>query len=161
MHTYIYIYAYIHYTWLACKTDISEEVRNHRSDVISRLFVVPRPHRLFPDHSFLWIHATGNNQNGHKLRCSQLISGTKTLQFVTFWKMLSLSEICEIIHPCSEFVAFACLPGTKSETVSEQYLCLQDNKVHVYLWLRPCLKTSSGNFAVFIKYACSSLVFEI
>ena len=24
-----------HYAWLACKTDISEEVRNHRSDVIS------------------------------------------------------------------------------------------------------------------------------
>ena len=32
------------YTWLACKTDISEEVRNHRSDVISWLFVVPRLH---------------------------------------------------------------------------------------------------------------------
>ena len=36
------------YTWLACKTDISEEVRNHRSDVISWLFVVPRLHT----HSF-------------------------------------------------------------------------------------------------------------
>ena len=47
MHTQIYIYAYIHYTWLACKTDISEEMRNHRSDVISRLFVVPRPHTLY------------------------------------------------------------------------------------------------------------------
>ena len=32
------------YTWLACKTDISEEVRNHRSDVISWLFVVPWLH---------------------------------------------------------------------------------------------------------------------
>ena len=32
-----------HYTWLGCKTDISEEVRNHRSDVIPRRFVVPRP----------------------------------------------------------------------------------------------------------------------
>ena len=28
-----------HYTWLACKTDISEEVRSHQSNVISRLFV--------------------------------------------------------------------------------------------------------------------------
>ena len=32
-----------HYTWLAWKIDISEEVRSHRSNVISRLFVVPRP----------------------------------------------------------------------------------------------------------------------
>ena len=32
-----------HYTWLACKTDISEEVRSHQSNVISRLFRVPRP----------------------------------------------------------------------------------------------------------------------
>ena len=32
-----------HYTWLACKTDISEEVRSHQSNVISRLFVVPGP----------------------------------------------------------------------------------------------------------------------
>ena len=32
-----------HYTWLACKTDISEEVRGHQSNVISRLFVVPGP----------------------------------------------------------------------------------------------------------------------
>ena len=32
-----------HYTWLACKTDISEEVRSHQSNVISRLFVAPRP----------------------------------------------------------------------------------------------------------------------
>ena len=32
-----------HYTWLACKTDISEEVRSHQSNVISRRFVVPRP----------------------------------------------------------------------------------------------------------------------
>ena len=31
-----------HYTWLACKTDISEEVRSHRSHVIARPFVVPR-----------------------------------------------------------------------------------------------------------------------
>ena len=30
-----------HYTWLACKTDISEEVRSHQSNVISRLFLVP------------------------------------------------------------------------------------------------------------------------
>ena len=30
-----------HYTWLACKTDISEEVRSHQSNVISRFFVVP------------------------------------------------------------------------------------------------------------------------
>ena len=30
-----------HYTWLARKTDISEEVRGHQSNVISRLFVVP------------------------------------------------------------------------------------------------------------------------
>ena len=30
-----------YYTWLARKTDISEEVRGHQSDVISRLFVVP------------------------------------------------------------------------------------------------------------------------
>ena len=28
---------------IACKTDISEEVRSHRSNVISRLLVVPRP----------------------------------------------------------------------------------------------------------------------
>ena len=40
------------YTWLACKTDISEEVRNHRSDVISWLFVVARLHT----HSFSTIH---------------------------------------------------------------------------------------------------------
>ena len=40
------------YTWLACKTDISEEVRNHRSDVISWLFVVPRLHT----HSFSTTH---------------------------------------------------------------------------------------------------------
>ena len=32
-----------HYTWLACKTDISEEVRSDQSNVISRLFVVPGP----------------------------------------------------------------------------------------------------------------------
>ena len=32
-----------HYTWLACKTDISEEGRSHQSNVISRLFVVPGP----------------------------------------------------------------------------------------------------------------------
>ena len=32
-----------YYTWLACKTDISEEVRSHLSNVITRLFVVPRP----------------------------------------------------------------------------------------------------------------------
>ena len=32
-----------HYTWLACKTDISEEVRTHQSNVISRLCVVPGP----------------------------------------------------------------------------------------------------------------------
>ena len=32
-----------HYTWLACKTDISEKVRSHQSNVISRLFVVPGP----------------------------------------------------------------------------------------------------------------------
>ena len=32
-----------HYTWLACKTDISEEVRSHQSNVIYRLFVVPGP----------------------------------------------------------------------------------------------------------------------
>ena len=32
-----------HYTWLACKTDISQEVRGHQSNVISRLFVVPGP----------------------------------------------------------------------------------------------------------------------
>ena len=32
-----------HYTWLAWKTDISEEVRSHQSNVISRLFVVPGP----------------------------------------------------------------------------------------------------------------------
>ena len=32
-----------HYTWLACKTDISEEVRGHQSNVIYRLFVVPGP----------------------------------------------------------------------------------------------------------------------
>ena len=32
-----------HYTWLACKTDISEEVRCHQSNVISRLLVVPGP----------------------------------------------------------------------------------------------------------------------
>ena len=31
------------YTWLACKTDISEEVRSHQSNVISRLFVFPGP----------------------------------------------------------------------------------------------------------------------
>ena len=138
------------YTWLACKTDISEEVRNHRSDVISWLFVVPRLHthsfstthfivlmlraiittvtnraalnwfrapkhfwrseeksiwchflticgplttytQIF-DHSFHCINATGINQNSHKSRCSQLISGTKALQFVTFWKFLSLTE---------------------------------------------------------------------
>ena len=82
-----------HYTWLACKTDISEEVRDHRSDVISWLFVVPRPHTHYIfDHSFHNTYATGNNQNGHKSRCSELISGTKALQFVTFWKFLSLTE---------------------------------------------------------------------
>ena len=81
-----------HYTWLACKTDISEEVRNHQSDVISWLFVVPRPHTLIFDHSFQCIYATGNNQNGHKSRCSELISGTKALQFVTSSKFLSLTE---------------------------------------------------------------------
>ena len=32
-----------HYTWLARKTDISEIVRRHQSNVISRLFVVPGP----------------------------------------------------------------------------------------------------------------------
>ena len=80
------------YTWLACKTDISEEVRNHRSDVISWLFVVPRPHTLIFDHSFHCIYATGNNQNGYKTHCSELISGTKALQFVIFWKLLSLTE---------------------------------------------------------------------
>ena len=32
-----------HYTWLAWKSDISEEVRSHRSNVISPRFVVPRP----------------------------------------------------------------------------------------------------------------------
>ena len=32
-----------YYTWLAYKTDISEEVRSHQSNVISRLFVVPGP----------------------------------------------------------------------------------------------------------------------
>ena len=32
-----------HYTWLACKTDISKEVKSHQSNVISRLFVVPGP----------------------------------------------------------------------------------------------------------------------
>ena len=52
MHTHIYIYAYIHFTWLACKTDISWKVREHRSDVISWLFVVPRPHT----HNFLTTH---------------------------------------------------------------------------------------------------------
>ena len=30
-----------HYTWLSCKTDISEEVRGHQSNVISRRFVNP------------------------------------------------------------------------------------------------------------------------
>ena len=44
------------------------------------------------DHSFHCINATGINQNGHKSRCSELISGTKALQFVTFWKFLSLTE---------------------------------------------------------------------
>ena len=88
----IHTYAYICYTWLACKTDISDEVRNHRSDVISSLFVVPRPHALIFDHSFHCICATCNNQNGHKSRCSELISGTKALQFVTFRKFLSLTE---------------------------------------------------------------------
>ena len=32
-----------HYTWPACKTAISEEVRSHQSNVISRLFVIPGP----------------------------------------------------------------------------------------------------------------------
>ena len=32
-----------HYTWLAWKIDISEEVRSHRSNVITRLFLVLRP----------------------------------------------------------------------------------------------------------------------
>ena len=80
------------YTWLACKPDISEEVRNRRSDVISWLFVVPRPHTLIFDHSFHCTYATCNNKNGHKTRCSEQISGTKALQFVTFWKFLSLTE---------------------------------------------------------------------
>ena len=31
-----------HYTWLACITDISEEVRIHRPNVIYRLFVISR-----------------------------------------------------------------------------------------------------------------------
>ena len=94
MHTHIYIYAYIRYTWLYWKTDISEEMRNHRSDVISRLFVVPRPHThtLIFDHSLHCIYATCKNQNSHKSRCSELILGTKALQFVTFWKILSLTK---------------------------------------------------------------------
>ena len=32
-----------YYTWLVYKTDISEEVRSHQSNVISGLFVVPGP----------------------------------------------------------------------------------------------------------------------
>ena len=32
-----------YYTCLACKIDISEEVRGHQSNVISRLFGVPGP----------------------------------------------------------------------------------------------------------------------
>ena len=67
-------------------------MRKHRSDVISWPFVVPRPHTLFPDHSFHYIHATSNKRNGHKSSCSKLISGTKALQFVTFWKFLYLTE---------------------------------------------------------------------
>ena len=38
------------------------------------------------------IQSTSNKRNGHKSRCSELISGTKALQFVTFWKFLSFTE---------------------------------------------------------------------
>ena len=49
-------------------------------------------HRLIPDHSFHCIQITSNKANGHKSHCSELISGTKGLQFVTFWKLFSLTE---------------------------------------------------------------------
>ena len=81
------------YTWLACKTDISEEVRNHRSHVISWLFVVPRLHThsfsatLFIELMLRAIIKTVTNRAA--LNC---FSGTKALQFVTFWKLLSLTE---------------------------------------------------------------------
>ena len=41
-----------HYTWLSCENDISEEVKSHRSNVISRLFVVPQTNfeQLIPLH---------------------------------------------------------------------------------------------------------------
>ena len=53
---------------------------------------------LISDHSYHCIDATCNNQNGHKLRCSELISGTKALQFVTFagqrlWALLLVNCI--------------------------------------------------------------------
>ena len=78
--------------WLACKTDISEDVRMYRSNVISQLFVVLRPHTLIPNHSFYCIHTTCNNHNGHIMRCPELVSGTKALQFVIFGNFLSLTE---------------------------------------------------------------------
>ena len=81
------------YTWLACKTDISEDVRSHQSNAISRLFFCPwTTHRLIPDHWFYCIQTTSNKRNGHKLRCSEFIPGTKALQFVTLWNFVSHRE---------------------------------------------------------------------
>ena len=99
---------------IACKTDISEEVRSHQSNVISRLYVVLDSFAVINLMSylvFLWsldypltnsrttnsiafkLHPINQTvTNGHKSRCSELISGTKALQFVTFWKFLSLTE---------------------------------------------------------------------
>ena len=68
-----------------------QEVRRYRYNVISQLFVVPKPHTLIPDHSFHCIDATCNNHNDHILLCPELISGRKAIQFVTFWEFLSLS----------------------------------------------------------------------
>ena len=101
MHTHIYIYSYFHYTWLACKTDISEEVSNYRFDVISWLFVAL-------DHTYInfrplmpFVYATCNKKNGHKSRCSELISGTKALQSnVISWLFVVK------LHPINQTVTY-------------------------------------------------------
>ena len=69
--------------------------RSEESSIWCHILTMCRPyttHTLIFDLSFHCIHATCNNQNRHKSRCSELISGTKALQFVTFWKLLSLTE---------------------------------------------------------------------
>ena len=69
--------------------------RSEESSIWCHILTICGPlttHTPIFDHSFHCIYATCNNQDGHKSRCSELISGTKALQFVTFWKFLSLTE---------------------------------------------------------------------